>query len=190
MENTTKTIKKLPVSRRLLLGILLLSAAPAMAVPLLYDVRYNPLSTGETEIEFVFDEDLQAEPTVQVLNEPSRIELTFAEADYEEKLADVEIEERTVLFFGIADEGHPQVYYEYKLQGKYGKQPAGVALSVKGFYIGFVNHGPNVHHGWWQLNVFGRIYPLRWTYSVEYAIVENEVCSCWYDGIGSRAIGC
>ncbi|OBP16401.1 secretin [Rheinheimera sp. SA_1] len=96
MENTTKTIKKLPVSRRLLLGILLLSAAPAMAVPLLYDVRYNPLSTGETEIEFVFDEDLQAEPTVQVLNEPSRIELTFAEADYEEKLADVEIDKAGV----------------------------------------------------------------------------------------------
>ncbi len=96
MENTTKTIKKLPVSRRLLLGILLLSAAPAMAVPLLYDVRYNPLRTGETEIEFVFDEDLQEEPTVQVLNEPSRIELTFAEADYEEKLADVEIDKAGV----------------------------------------------------------------------------------------------
>jgi type IV pilus assembly protein PilQ len=96
MENTTKTIKKLPMGRRLLLGIMLLSAAPAMAVPLLYDIRYNPLSTGETEIEFVFDEDLQEEPTVQVLNEPSRIELTFAEADYEEKLADVAIDKAGV----------------------------------------------------------------------------------------------
>ncbi len=96
MENTTKTIKKLPMGRRLLLGIMLLSAAPAMAVPLLYDIRYNPLSTGETEIEFVFDEDLQEEPTVQVLNEPSRIELTFAEADYEEKLADVSIDKAGV----------------------------------------------------------------------------------------------
>ncbi|MBU1437636.1 MAG: type IV pilus secretin PilQ family protein [Gammaproteobacteria bacterium] len=96
MENTTKTIKKLPASGRLLLGILMLSAAPAMAVPLLYDIRYNPQSTGETELEFVFDEDLQEEPTVQVLNEPSRIELTFAEADYEEKLADVDIDKAGV----------------------------------------------------------------------------------------------
>lgn len=96
MENTTKTMKKVPVSRPWLLGLLLLSASPAMAVPLLYDVRYNPLSTGETEIEFVFDEELQSEPSVQVLNDPSRIELTFDEADYEEKLAEVVIDKAGV----------------------------------------------------------------------------------------------
>ena len=91
MDKTIKTSKKIPVSSRWLLAALMLTAAPAMAVPLLYDVRYNPLSTGETEIEFVFDEDLQSEPAVQVQNDPSRIELTFEEADFEEKLTDVTI---------------------------------------------------------------------------------------------------
>ncbi|WNO60490.1 type IV pilus secretin PilQ family protein [Rheinheimera sp. MMS21-TC3] len=62
---------------------------PAAAVPLLYDVKYNPLLTGETEIEFVFDEELYADPSIQVFNEPARIELFFDNSDYEEKLEQV-----------------------------------------------------------------------------------------------------
>ncbi|CAM3777984.1 type IV pilus secretin PilQ [Rheinheimera salexigens] len=62
---------------------------PAAAVPLLYDVKYNPLLTGETEIEFVFDEELYADPSIQVFNEPARIELFFDNSDYEEKLDQV-----------------------------------------------------------------------------------------------------
>ncbi|MGI5308458.1 type IV pilus secretin PilQ [Rheinheimera sp. WS51] len=62
---------------------------PAAAVPLLYDVKYNPLLTGETEIEFVFDEELYADPSIQVFNEPARIELFFDNSDYEEKLDEV-----------------------------------------------------------------------------------------------------
>ena len=68
---------------------LMLLSFKAMAVPLLYDVRYNPLLTGETEIEFIFDEDLYADPSIQVFNEPARIELFFNESDYEEKLKEV-----------------------------------------------------------------------------------------------------
>ncbi|PAJ72630.1 type IV pilus secretin PilQ [Pseudoalteromonas sp. NBT06-2] len=59
------------------------------AVPLLYDVRYNPLLEGETEIEFVFDEEIYIEPKIQVFSEPARIELFFDEADYEENLGEV-----------------------------------------------------------------------------------------------------
>ncbi|EAR26758.1 putative type IV pilus biogenesis protein PilQ (cytoplasmic ATPase) [Pseudoalteromonas tunicata D2] len=64
-------------------------ASSASAVPLLYDVRYNPLLEGETEIEFVFDEEVYIEPKIQVFSEPARIELFFDEADYEENLTEV-----------------------------------------------------------------------------------------------------
>lgn len=75
----------------LALGLWLLSTGYALAAPLLYDVRYNPLTTGETEVEFIFDEDIQGEPSVEVFNDPSRLELTFTNAEFEEKLADVSI---------------------------------------------------------------------------------------------------
>ncbi|WP_105199349.1 type IV pilus secretin PilQ [Pseudoalteromonas sp. T1lg10] len=61
----------------------------ATAVPLLYDVRYNPLLEGETEVEFVFDEEIYIEPQIQVFSEPARIELFFDEADYEQSLEEV-----------------------------------------------------------------------------------------------------
>ncbi|OUL57432.1 type IV pilus secretin PilQ [Pseudoalteromonas ulvae] len=69
--------------------LFLLMATSASAVPLLYDVRYNPLLEGETEIEFVFDEEIYIEPKIQVFSEPARIELFFDEADYEENLTEV-----------------------------------------------------------------------------------------------------
>ncbi|MEO2280189.1 type IV pilus secretin PilQ [Pseudoalteromonas pernae] len=61
----------------------------ATAVPLLYDVRYNPLLEGETEVEFVFDEEIYVEPQIQVFSEPARIELFFDEADFEQNLEEV-----------------------------------------------------------------------------------------------------
>lgn len=74
----------------LVLGLAtLFMSSLASAVPLLYDVRYNPLLEGETEIEFVFDEEIYSEPQVQVFSEPARIELFFDEADYEESLEEV-----------------------------------------------------------------------------------------------------
>ncbi|ATC96021.1 type IV pilus secretin PilQ [Pseudoalteromonas tunicata] len=69
--------------------LFILMASSASAVPLLYDVRYNPLLEGETEIEFVFDEEVYIEPKIQVFSEPARIELFFDEADYEENLTEV-----------------------------------------------------------------------------------------------------
>lgn len=69
-------------------GLLVLSFG-ASPVPLLYDVRYNPLLDGETEIEFVFDEEIYVEPKIQVFSEPARIELFFDEADFEENLTEV-----------------------------------------------------------------------------------------------------
>ena len=74
----------------------MLLSLPASAVPLLYDVRYNPLLSGETEIEFVFDEELYADPSIQVFNEPARIELFFDESDFEEKLSEVLIDKAGV----------------------------------------------------------------------------------------------
>lgn len=96
MDNKTKITNQTMRLTRWMLSFLLLTSLPAMAVPLLYDVRYNPLNTGETEIEFIFDEDLPSEPSVQVYNDPSRIELTFADADFEEKLAEVAIDKSGV----------------------------------------------------------------------------------------------
>lgn len=78
------------------LAALILVSLPASAVPLLYDVRYNPLLTGETEIEFIFDEELYADPSIQVFNEPARIELFFDNSDYEEKLNEVLIDKAGV----------------------------------------------------------------------------------------------
>ncbi|WP_235577139.1 type IV pilus secretin PilQ family protein [Pseudoalteromonas sp. R3] len=67
-------------------GILMGTALFAHAMPMLYDVRYNPVPTGETELQLVFDEKLAIEPKVQVLNEPARIELFFPDAEFEESL--------------------------------------------------------------------------------------------------------
>lgn len=69
----------------------------AVSVPLLYDVRYTPIVKGETELEFVFDEALYSDPSIQVFNEPSRIELYFEETDFEESLSKVLIDKEGVL---------------------------------------------------------------------------------------------
>ena len=65
----------------------------AIATPLLYDVRYNPLMAGETQLQLVFDEELTAEPKVQVFNNPARIEMHFNAADVEQGLSDVQIDQ-------------------------------------------------------------------------------------------------
>ncbi|MCO7189859.1 MULTISPECIES: type IV pilus secretin PilQ family protein [unclassified Pseudoalteromonas] len=67
-------------------GILMGTALFSHAMPMLYDVRYNPVPTGETELQLVFDEKLTIEPKVQVMNEPARIELFFPDAEFEESL--------------------------------------------------------------------------------------------------------
>jgi type IV pilus assembly protein PilQ len=69
----------------------------AAAVPLLYDIRYTPIVQGETELEFVFDESLYADPSIQVFNEPARIELFFSETDFDESLANVLIDKEGVI---------------------------------------------------------------------------------------------
>jgi type IV pilus assembly protein PilQ len=74
------------VVKTLMGGILMGTALFVHAVPMLYDVRYNPVPTGETELQLVFDEKLAIEPKVQVLNEPARIELFFPDAEFEESL--------------------------------------------------------------------------------------------------------
>lgn len=58
----------------------------AHAVPMLYDIRYNPVLEEETELQLVFDEQLSDAPVVSVLNQPARIELFFKGAEYEESL--------------------------------------------------------------------------------------------------------
>ncbi len=75
----------------------LLMTFSAVSVPLLYDVRYTPIVQGETELEFVFDESLYSDPSIQVFNEPSRIELYFEETDFEESLSKVLINKEGVL---------------------------------------------------------------------------------------------
>ena len=111
-----KIIKKMSgkiQSTLLCLATFALLSLPAAAVPLLYDVRYNPLLTGETEIEFIFDEELYADPSIQVFNEPARIELFFNESDYEEKLQEVLIDKAGVkrITSEFVDDGFKTVIY-------------------------------------------------------------------------------
>lgn len=75
----------------LLFVFLLLMTKAASAAPLLYDVRYNPLLKGETELQLVFDEELQQQPAVQVFNSPARIELLFDGVELDEGLTNIAI---------------------------------------------------------------------------------------------------
>jgi type IV pilus assembly protein PilQ len=81
---------------RLGLLVLLCSTLPAWAAPLLYEVRYNPLLNGETEIEFVFDEALHQEPRVELLQQPARLSVTFPTAELEQRVADIKVEQAGV----------------------------------------------------------------------------------------------
>ena len=64
----------------------------ANALPMLYDVRYNPISNSETELQLVFDEQIKVDPEVSVLNEPARIELFFSDAEFEESLKQLKVD--------------------------------------------------------------------------------------------------
>lgn len=66
-------------------------AKTASAAPLLYDVRYNPLLKGETELQLVFDEELTQQPKIQVHNTPARIEMLFDGAELEQGLENVPV---------------------------------------------------------------------------------------------------
>lgn len=78
-------------SRLWLLACLLITL-PVTASPLLYEVRYNPLLNGETEIEFIFDEPLTNTPEVTLLNAPARLSVSFAAAELEPRLSNVAID--------------------------------------------------------------------------------------------------
>lgn len=92
MDNLNKIKNVGRKSSRLWLVACLLVALPVTAAPLLYEVRYNPLLNGETEIEFIFDEALTQEPQVQLLNSPARLSVSFAAAELEQRLATVAID--------------------------------------------------------------------------------------------------
>jgi type IV pilus assembly protein PilQ len=79
------------IARALFATAALVCANNALAGPLLYDVRYNPLLKGETELQLVFDEEITLEPQIQVFNSPARIEMFFHTAELELGLNDVEV---------------------------------------------------------------------------------------------------
>jgi type IV pilus assembly protein PilQ len=72
-------------------SLLLVLSGSVNALPMLYDVRYNPISNSETELQLVFDEQLNLEPKVSVLNEPARLELFFSGAEFEESLQQLKV---------------------------------------------------------------------------------------------------
>jgi type IV pilus assembly protein PilQ len=74
----------------LVLGMVLLPTQ-AFALSVLYEIRLNPVVAGETELEFVFDQQLTKEPKVQVYSNPARIEIEVADADFESFLAETPI---------------------------------------------------------------------------------------------------
>lgn len=75
----------------LLFAFMFVMAKTAIAAPLLYDVRYNPLLKGETELQLVFDEIIEQRPNVQVFNSPARIEVLFADVELDQGLANITI---------------------------------------------------------------------------------------------------
>ncbi|WP_111978629.1 type IV pilus secretin PilQ [Algibacillus agarilyticus] len=78
---------------RQILAFIGLIALPmqAFALSVLYEIRYNPVVAGETELEFVFDQELADEPSIQVFSNPSRIEIEISNADFESYLAEVPV---------------------------------------------------------------------------------------------------
>ncbi|MFY8300681.1 type IV pilus secretin PilQ [Pseudoalteromonas sp. SS15] len=72
-------------------SLLLVLSGSVNALPMLYDVRYNPISNSETELQLVFDEQLNLEPKVSVLNDPARLELFFSGAEFEESLQQLKV---------------------------------------------------------------------------------------------------
>lgn len=75
----------------MLAALALIVAQTAIAAPLLYDVRYNPLMKGETQLQLVFDEALTFEPQVQVYNSPARIEMLFSNVGVDNEVRDVPV---------------------------------------------------------------------------------------------------
>jgi len=75
----------------MLAALAFLIAQSAVAAPLLYDVRYNPLMKGETQLQLVFDEALTFEPKVQVYNSPARIEMLFSNVGVDNEMRDVPV---------------------------------------------------------------------------------------------------
>ena len=73
----------------MLAALALILMQTAIAAPLLYDVRYNPLMKGETQLQLVFDEALTFEPKVQVYNAPARIEMLFSNVGVDNEVRDV-----------------------------------------------------------------------------------------------------
>ena len=90
--NMHKDVRWLNFIAQFLLALMILVCTKnAVAGPLLYDVRYNPLLEGETELQLVFDEELTQKPQVQVFNSPARIELFFVAAELELGLNDIAV---------------------------------------------------------------------------------------------------
>ncbi|WP_442961738.1 type IV pilus secretin PilQ [Pseudoalteromonas sp. SMS1] len=79
------------LAKTLIGGALLGASMLSQAIPMLYDIRYNPVPSGETELQLVFDEQLDIEPQVQVLSDPARLELFFSDAEFEESLKQLTI---------------------------------------------------------------------------------------------------
>ena len=77
------------IKQLIVAAVALVITQSAIAEPLLYDVRYNPLLAGETELQLVFDEELKQEPKVQVFNSPARIEMYFKGVSFEQGLGEV-----------------------------------------------------------------------------------------------------
>ncbi|MEG3345911.1 type IV pilus secretin PilQ family protein [Pseudoalteromonas sp. B5MOD-1] len=75
----------------MLAALALILTQTAIAAPLLYDVRYNPLMKGETQLQLVFDEALTFEPKVQVYNAPARIEMLFSNVGVDNEVRDVPV---------------------------------------------------------------------------------------------------
>ncbi len=97
----------------LLLSVFTSFSVLAGTVPLLYDVKYNPLLDEQSDIQFVFDEEIKVAPTINVLSQPARLELFFDQADFEQNLNEVTLKQGGVEKFTteFVDEGFKVIFY-------------------------------------------------------------------------------
>lgn len=106
------------IKQMMFAAVALVITQSALAEPLLYDVRYNPLLAGETELQLVFDEELKQEPKVQVFNNPARIEMYFQRVAFEEGLAEVAVNQAGIqkVNTSILDDGIKVIVHLDKLK--------------------------------------------------------------------------
>lgn len=91
MKIRLKIISLISLLKLLSLSTVLWFSGMANANPVLTEVRYSPLQSGDIELAFEFDQALTDLPTLQVQNRPARIDIRFEQAEVSPQFQSVKI---------------------------------------------------------------------------------------------------